>query len=297
MGIDRREKGEGFPGQRIVVLPRTVVALGRQQPLLASIVPTDIGYFPRARAHLRERPAGVSQAIFIYCAKGSGWCEVNGKRHNVGAGELLVLPPNTPHAYGAHEKHPWSIHWFHLQGNLIGSFLKELEITADRPSVHIGDSARILALFEEALEVLERGYAPVQLVYAAQTLGHLLAAMIRQYREGHHENAGTHQKIAQTIIHMKQHLDQPLQLDALAAVANLARSQYSALFKRQTGYAPIDYFIRLKMHRACQLLDTTKASVKVISVLLGYEDPLYFSRAFRRLNEVSPRVYRQMRKG
>ncbi len=297
MTINRREKGEGFPGQRIVVLPRTVVALARQHPLLVSLVPTDIGYFPRARAHLRERPSGVNQAIFIYCAKGSGWCEVKSKRHDVGAGELLVLPPNTPHAYGAHEKHPWTICWFHAQGGLIGAFLKELEITADRPTAHIGDSPQILALFEEALDVVERGYAPMQLVYAAQTLGHLLAAMIRQYREGHHEKAGMHQKIAQTIIHMKQHLDQPLQLDTLAAVANLARSQYSALFRRQTDYAPIDYFIRLKMHRACQLLDTTKASVKAIAGLLGYEDPLYFSRAFRRVNEVSPRVYRQMRKG
>ena len=85
--------------------------------------------------------------------------------------------------------------------------------------------------------------------------------------------------------------------DALAAVANLARSQYSALFKRQTDYAPIDYFIRLKMRRACELLDTTNASVKVIAALLGYEDALYFSRAFRQVNEMSPRAYRQMRKG
>jgi AraC family transcriptional regulator of arabinose operon len=297
MLTSRPEKGEGFRGQRIVVLPRTVVALARQHSLLAGIIPTDIGYFPRARGHLRERREGVNQAIFIYCAKGCGWCEVKGKRHNVGAGELLVLPPNTPHAYGADQKRPWSIHWFHVQGGSVGAFLKELEVTADRPTVQIGDSAQMLALFEEALDVVEHGYAPLQLIYAAQTLGHLLAAMIRHYREGHHENPGTRQKIAQTIVHMKQHLDQPLQLDALAAVANLARSQYSALFKRQTDYAPIDYFIRLKMRRACELLDTTSASVKVISALLGYEDPLYFSRAFRQVNEMSPRAYRQMRKG
>ena len=41
-----------------------------------------------------------------------------------------------------------------------------------------------------------------------------------------------------------------LQLAALAGVANLSRSQYTALFKTQTGYAPIDYFTRLRMHRA-----------------------------------------------
>ena len=43
----------------------------------------------------------------------------------------------------------------------------------------------------------------------------------------------------------------------MASAANLSRSQFVALFWQQTGYAPIDYFIRLRMHRACQLLDTT----------------------------------------
>ncbi len=295
--MKRMEKGEGFPGQRIVVLPRTVAARARRQPLLTNLFPTDVGYFPRARGHWRERPAGVDQAIFIYCTKGAGWCEIKGKQHKVHPGELLVVPPNTAHVYGADESRPWTIHWFHAQGNLVGAFLNELEITVDHPVVYIGDDAQLLALFEEVLDVVEHGYAPLQLIYAAQTLAHLLAAMIRHNREGYHEQPGTHQKVAQTIAYMKQHLNQTLKLDALSAVASLARSQYTALFKQQTGYAPIDYFIRLKMHRACQLLDTTQSSVKVIAASLGYEDPLYFSRVFRAVNETSPQAYRQKRKG
>lgn len=96
---------------------------------------------------------------------------------------------------------------------------------------------------------------------------------------------------------MKLHLHQPLQLDTLAAIANLSRSRYVELFKQQAGYAPIDFFIRLRMHRACQLLDTTTLSVKAIAATLGYEDPLYFSRRFRRLHERSPVEYRKLHKG
>ena len=295
--MKRPEKGEGFPGQRIVVLPRAVVARAGRHALLTGIFPTDVGYFPRARGHLRERPAGVDQAIFIYCARGAGWCEMAGRRHTVQARELLVVPPNTPHVYGAEEQRPWTIHWFHVQGSLVGAFLDELGATVDHPVVYVGDSPQLPALFGEACDAMEHGYIPLQLIYAAQTLAHLLAVMLRHHRESHYEQPGTQQKVVQTIAYMKQHLDQPLQLDALAAVANLARSQYTALFKRQTGYAPIDYFIRLKMHRACQLLDTTPSSVKVIAAVLGYEDPLYFSRVFRVINKMSPQAWRQMRKG
>jgi len=295
--MNRLEKPEGFPGQRIVRLPRTVVARARHHPLLAEICPTDVGYFPSACGHLRERTVGIDQTIFIYCTKGAGWCEIKGRYHSVRVGDLLVIPAGSPHAYGADPKHPWTIHWFHAKGELIKVFFDALGTTVDQPMIQIGNNPQLLVLFEEALDAVEHGYAPSQLSYAASILAHLLAAMVLHHQDNHHEQPGVHQRIAQTIAYMKQHLHQPLQLDTLASVAGFGKSQYTALFKQQTGYAPIDYFIRLKMHRACQLLDTTPSSVKAIASSVGYGDPFYFSRVFRQVNGTSPQAYRQIRKG
>ena len=295
--MNRQEKREGFPGQRIVVLPRSVVAKAQIHPLMSGLIPTDVGYFPNASYHLRERLTGVDQAIFIYCTKGTGWCELSGRCHAVKPGQLLVVPPEVAHVYGADETQPWSIHWFHAKGGLLGAFFHELDITAERPVTRIGEEPQLLSLFEEVLGVLEHGYSTLQLLYASQTLAHLIAAMIRDHRGAHPEHPSTHQKIAHTITYMKLHLNQPLQLDALAALASLSRSRYVDLFKQQTGYAPIDYFIRLRMHRACQLLDTTELSVKTVALELGYEDPLYFTRVFRSVNEMTPTEYRRTRKG
>src|SRR5215469_8268500 len=94
-------KAEGFSGQRIVVLPRAVVAAALKQNLLCDLLPTDAGFFPRAAGHFMKRNTGVDQAIRIYCVKGHGWCEIGGDHHEIGPGELLVVPPGTPHAYGA----------------------------------------------------------------------------------------------------------------------------------------------------------------------------------------------------
>ena len=69
------------------------------------------------------------------------------------------------------------------------------------------------------------------------------------------------------------------------------------MFKQPAGYAPIDYFIRLRVHRACLLLDTTDASVKELAAQPGYEDPLYSSRVFRAVNDLTPTEYRKTRKG
>ena len=104
-------------------------------------------------------------------------------------------------------------------------------------------------------------------------------------------------KIGQSISYMLGHLDQPLQVATLASRANISPSHFFALFKRQIGCAPIDYFIRLRMQHACRLLDETVMSVKEIAATLGYDDPFYFSRIFKSVNQVAPSEYRLLKNG
>ncbi len=101
-------------------------------------------------------------------------------------------------------------------------------------------------------------------------------------------------RIEQSITYMAQHLDKPLQVATLAAQANVSPSHFFfALFKRRIGSAPIDYFpTRLRMQRACHLLEQTSLSVKEIAAELGYDDPFYFSRVFKSVNRMAPSDYR-----
>jgi AraC-like DNA-binding protein len=101
-------------------------------------------------------------------------------------------------------------------------------------------------------------------------------------------------KIEQIIAYMMQHLNKPLPVARLAALANISPSHFFALFKRHTRCAPIDYFIRLRMRRACDLLGTTSLSVKEVAAVLGYNDQFYFSRVFKSVNHVAPSEYRAM---
>jgi AraC-like DNA-binding protein len=99
-------------------------------------------------------------------------------------------------------------------------------------------------------------------------------------------------RINLTISYMKEHLDQPLRAATLASVARMSLPHYFVIFKRCTGSTPIDYFIKLRMERARELLATTSCSVKEIAGVLGYDDPLYFSRVFKSVNQATPTEYR-----
>ncbi len=99
-------------------------------------------------------------------------------------------------------------------------------------------------------------------------------------------------RIGQCIAFMLQHLNQPLQVATLAARANTSPSHFFVLFKRFAGSSPIDYFIRLRMRRACQLLQAGSLHVKEVAAALGYDDPFYFSRVFKSTVHVAPSEYR-----
>jgi transcriptional regulator GlxA family with amidase domain len=100
-------------------------------------------------------------------------------------------------------------------------------------------------------------------------------------------------RIGRSIAYMVEHLDRPLQISTLAAQASVSPSHYFALFKRQMGTAPMDYFIRLRMNHARQLLDSTCFSVKEVAATMGYDDPFYFSRVFKSVHRVAPAEYRR----
>jgi AraC family transcriptional regulator, arabinose operon regulatory protein len=287
-----REKHEGFPGQRLVVVPRPVVAVALQEPLLKHLLPTDAGFYPRARGHQCTRDKGCAEAVFIYCARGRGWCRIAGREHEVAKDRLLVIPAGTPHVYGAAQKEPWTIHWFHAIGADVPFYLEKLEVTRERPVVPLGGDVRLFSLFEEVLEGLEHGSTLTHLLYAAHSLSHLMGVILRHKAEFGHGALDAGERMAKSIEFMKEHLREPLPIATLAAVVNLSRSHYTASFRRVTGYAPLRYLNHLRMQRAVQLLNTTDLSIKEISIQLGFSDQFYFSRAFSRLHGHAPSKHR-----
>jgi AraC family transcriptional regulator of arabinose operon len=67
-----KRKSEGFSGQRIVVLPRGVVAAALNQVLLCDLLPTDIGFYPKAKGHFMERQVGLTRRYSFIASKDRG---------------------------------------------------------------------------------------------------------------------------------------------------------------------------------------------------------------------------------
>ncbi len=104
----------------------------------------------------------------------------------------------------------------------------------------------------------------------------------------------TAQLVNGSIDYMLRHLDRPLRVSTLSSMAGVSDSYFFALFKSATGYAPIEFFNRLRMQRACKMLTARTVSVKDVALALGYRDRFYFSRLFKSVIGIPPRDYHRM---
>ncbi|MEK4517794.1 AraC family transcriptional regulator [Paenibacillus sp. FSL H8-0122] len=291
-------KPEGFVEEKLYVLPEYWMKELEQEELTASLFITDIGYFPNARYHFRERLEGSPSHILILCEAGEGWVELNhGEEMTMQPGDMVIIPPHTPHRYGAMQEEPWSIYWFHFQGNHADRLVKLFGLSGAPLALAPSGKARLIEWFVPAYELLaERTYALATHVHIAQTARQLLSGIgITAGPSAQEKKRGTY--LEQAIQYMNGRLGSNLTLPELAKQVGVSKQHLIYIFNAETGVSPIGYFLRLKIQRAGHLLDLTELSIKEVGSAIGINDPYYFSRLFKKISGFSPSSYRKIPKG
>lgn len=287
-------KPDGFAGQRLRVVPASVVAEAKANPITAWLTVTDIGYYPAAVAHRWHRDTGAAQTILIVCTQGLGYCQLRSSRVSVSAGQVLAIPPGTPHEYGASAQAPWSIWWAHVTGTGVPA-LFEAAGFADRPVVDVRNVLSIATLIDEALTHLERDDSQSSLIAASGALTHAFALVSAERRLGTSPSA--EDSVVTVVDYLRAHAASHVSRSELAGLVGLSEPYLAALFRTATGMSVLQYQTRQRMAVARELLDTTGLPVSEVARESGYADPLYFSRQFRRIHGMSPEIYRTHRKG
>ena len=151
--------------------------------------------------------------------------------------------------------------------------------------------------FEELYACLNYHYSDVGLLAMTAELMRLLAKI--KLLEAHIQPSqqSAEKRVMESVKFMQRHLNMMLSLEDLAAHSGQSVSYYSRLFRNRTGQSPMAYYLQLKVGKACELLDQTELSVRQISRELGYGDPYYFSRLFKKVQGVAPAIYRKEVKG
>jgi len=280
------------------VVPPSVLADATRHILVSGLYPTDIGWFPKAHHHARKRSAGADQHILILCTRGSGWFELHGRKHALKRNQALLLPANIPHEYGASRMDPWTIHWVHFLGDDAPYFFTLLKPASQIVPVDAMLMPKLGRLFTDACEALSEGFTQQGIICAAQAMRHILALLFFSNRAFHPRTKTANTDCLDRVIAlMRGRVDTSLTVEEMSRHAGLSPTHFTRIFSQQMGFSPVEYFLRMKMQRACRFLTLTPLRVKEVAARLGYDDPYYFSRSFKKIMGVPPTACRQSIRG
>ncbi|MBD5777932.1 AraC family transcriptional regulator [Pelagicoccus sp. NFK12] len=287
---DALTRMEGFRGQKLIRIPADLERSFAEGQMSRQLYLTDIGFYPPVDKHRVERESPLESHVLIYCVGGEGWCRLGNRRQSLKRHSFVVLPAGEAHAYGNRLGESWEIYWVHFKGEQSSLMAERLCDGRFGTGILLSPRRELLQLFQQTISDLEQEASREAYSFANARLWHLLGDMVYRRR---FDLGGEGRAIDRSLEIMKARVEESISLADLSREVGLSSTYFCRLFKKRMDQAPIDYFIRLKIQRACQYLDFSDMAVQEVAMALGYEDPYYFSRVFKRIMGVSPLQYRK----
>lgn len=267
--------------------------------------------FPRGRLTLRAMPAsaGIERvdtpsyswdgrrrgltpfAVLQHTLAGEGRLDYEGRVLMLRPGDTMLVTIPHDHRYFLPPGGDWSFFYMVLQGQEALRLIGEI-IAVAGPVLRLsaGNLDRFAACVVDLLEGAAATPGDASAIAYRATM-----ALVDDLSSAAPASDGvTHPAwFNRVTAHIEAHAGDGLTVDRLAGVAGLSRAHFVRQFTRLAGAPPSDYVFRLRMARAAQLLQTSTLTVVEIAAALGFADPNYFAKAFRRAFDVSPSEFRQ----
>lgn len=251
-------------------------------------------YVINSRVFATKRPHGREDYQLIYIVRGR--MRVNaGSRGDrfYSEGTVLLFKPNDPQIYAYLNDTTCEAFWIHFYGTLIEGVLKSLNVGNER-IIQVGVNHKIPQYINEILIDLMTGRFGADYSNDGRLL--LILSEVAKYKNNAVSEINTgNERFGEVLLQMHDTLSN-LTVAELADIANLSVSRFTHLFTKQFGLSPHAYQMNIKIERAKYLLVENKNSVKEISWMLGFDDPFYFSRIFKKQTGLSPMQYKNLNK-
>lgn len=98
-------------------------------------------------------------------------------------------------------------------------------------------------------------------------------------------------KVEKVSEYILNHYAEPIKLKDLSSYIGLSPSYLQVIFKEITGTSPIDYLINVRINKAKELFKDGISNIAEVADAVGFNDPFYFSRTFKKLEGISPSEY------
>lgn len=239
-----------------------------------------------------SRLSGLSDYQLVYCISGKGIFKLGNEEHEIGPGMGFFTAPWIPQEYYATEPN-WIVHYILFNGFGVEPYIKAMKIP-DCQIFHIPNSFYIEHYFSslyDCIKIRKSNWKTESsvILYALMSLFQLVENYENTLRID--LPAG---KLLPVIHYIEKHYAEPISLQDIADVINISSSYCCQLFKKIYKTSPVDYMNNLRIEKAKNLLLTNDfMPIQKICELVGFSDPSYFCRIFKKQTGITPSEFRE----
>ncbi|WP_238590704.1 AraC family transcriptional regulator [Paenibacillus beijingensis] len=245
----------------------------------------------------RLGPKVFDYYLLHHVLSGRGTFRCGDNEYELRAGHSFLIEPERLVTYAAHAADPWRYKWVAFTGPGASELVEAAGLSLLRPTADTGRSKRVGVYLERLMRAFRSGgggtqlLAPGYLHLAFAQFAQLLLAPGSAPAGSRDEGKET---VQQVIHYLTTQYAEPLSIEAMADSLGYNRAYLSRLFKKHTGVTPVSFLLRLRIDKGRQLLrERQELTVEQIAASVGLQDPLYFSKQFRRFHGESPSDYRE----
>lgn len=239
------------------------------------------------------RPRGRIDYQILYVASGRAHFHIDGKEQIVTAGHMVIYRPREMQKYEYYGKDQTEVYWVHFTGGNVKNLLRKYGIMDNMKVFYVGDGLEYQQIFREMI---------MELQLCKEDHQEMLEMLFRRILIMVHRHLSTERKtgnhfmieeVDKAAAYFNEHYNQEINIQEYAISRNMSTSWFIRNFKQYMGETPMQYILAVRISNAENLLESTDYNVTEISNIIGYDNPLYFSRIFKKQRGVSPSEYRK----
>lgn len=253
----------------------------------------ETGVLTALKAHTSER-SNLESYLFFVVEHGKGSLMYGGKQYELGTGDCVMIDCRQNYAHSTADD-LWTIRWVHFTGPSMPVIYNKYLERGGRPAFHPEQT------FEQYCSILKQIYETamsdsyVRDMEINTLLSEMLTYLMKDaWNPDSEENSKERTDISAVKAYLDLHSSEKITLDELSEHFFLEKTYLSRLFKDTYGTSPIDYVIQNRITNAKTKLRFTDMTIEEIAYACGFNSSTYFSRIFRKIENMSPREYREL---
>lgn len=233
------------------------------------------------------------QLIFIAAGKAHFHFDNDEEETIVHAGHMVLYRPREPQKYEYYAKDQVEVYWVHFTGNNVTNLLRSYGLTNDKRVFHCGSGSEYQYLFRamiKELQMCQDSYPEMLEMYLRQ----IFIKLQRHFKFSVNTvNSHAAEEIDKAISYFSEHYNEPISIDDYAEQNHVSASWFIRNFRLYAGITPKQFILQKRIYNAETLLQNTQYNINEIAQIVGYDNPLYFSRIFQKAKGLSPSEYRK----